>query len=920
MAFDNNPLIHGDLLHTVDKNLRSLYRKYESISKKLIKTKWSKTFNGICIKENIMPTYTKIRHHDPALNDATSTRKYQISLIQREIKEKDKIISKLNQDLMEIKNNIRNYNSLESTKRAIETSLELLLQNSDTAQKLLVVKKLNRLYNGQITLKNETNSFINLSDHQLTQDEKDFLNLGLNYHLQPKYDKLHKQTEMEVLYNTLLDLEREHKISMNPRIAEQLTAESTKHRNPHYKSSVTPKLRNAAKGLKNNENIVVRKADKCSSYVILNKEEYLYKLNEILSDTRKFKCITKNPIENLKKKANDLISRLNAAVDDIHVKKIVGDYRLGYIYGNVKIHKPDNPLRPIISQIPTPTYQLAKQLNSIITPYVPNQFTIKSTDQFIDLVHSSKCNGIIASLDVESLFTNVPIDETIEIILNHVYNHSTIPPPKIPSILLKEFLTLCTKEAPFSAPDGKMYVQVEGVAMGSPLGPTFANFYMGNLESKVFKDKEKKPSIYVRYVDDCFVQVESEKALIDIKKSFEKHSVLKFTYELDTNKKLPFLDVLVESTNDNFKSTVYHKPSNPGYCLNADSECVERYKDSVIKSYLRRAYRVSQNWQDFHNEMKYVKQILVNNNYSNLKIDCMTKKFLEKTLAQHEMPTQVKQQKINIFYNSQMHHNHKIDEKVLKEIITSNVKSNDTNERINVIFYYKNLKTFNLVMKNNLMTKPSPLCRTNVIYEFVCPLPHCKAEKYIGMTQTTVSRRLSYHAQSGSIFKHFDNKHNCKPTRDTLINNTNIIASAENRYKLSIKEALLIREKNPAINKQYDNFVNILKLNTHKTSFSLNNRTPIVLSEHQLITQSLDNSNFENNDTIITDVENTPEIPNFGNILWNFGIIYEDLREVPLDEYHWNEFSSCIEPDIDESSESYTISQRIKSLSRKARH
>ena len=68
------------------------------------------------------------------------------------------------------------------------------------------------------------------------------------------------------------------------------------------------------------------------------------------------------------------------------------------------------------SLCPTPTYKLAKALNKIITPFIPNQYSLQSTNDFIDLIHSSNSQGIIASLDVESLFTNVPIDQTIEII------------------------------------------------------------------------------------------------------------------------------------------------------------------------------------------------------------------------------------------------------------------------------------------------------------------------------------------------------------------------------------------------------------------------------------------------------------------------------------------------------------------------
>ena len=304
----------------------------------------------------------------------------------------------------------------------------------------------------------------------------------------------------------------------------------------------------------------------------------------------------------------------------------------------------------------------------------------------------------------------------------------------------------------------------------------------------------------------------------------------------------------------------------------------------------------------------------MNNNYSNSKIDTMTKIFLEKQLLLQETLTQDRKQTIKLFYCNQMHRNHKIDEKVLKEIIASNVKSVDNNERVSLIFYYKNLKTFNLVMRNNTSTNPSPLCQTNVIYEFVCPLPHCKAEKYIGMTQTTVSRRLSYHAQSGSIFKHFTNTHSCKPTRDLLVNNVNIIASAETRYKLSIKEALLIREKSPTINKQYDNFVNILKLNTHRIISTSYNITPIARSENQNI------DNFSSsNETFITDDESSPEMPNLGTVLQKFGTIYEDLKEVPLDQYIWNKFDTCLEINIDDPLENCTISQRIKSLHRKTR-
>ena len=103
------------------------------------------------------------------------------------------------------------------------------------------------------------------------------------------------------------------------------------------------------------------------------------------------------------------------------------DYSPGYFYGNVKTHKPGNPIRPIISQTPTPSYQLAKRLNELIAPFIPKKFSLKSSDEFLDVLKVNGRRGLLASLDAESLFTNVPIDETVEIILRYVYENPTMP-------------------------------------------------------------------------------------------------------------------------------------------------------------------------------------------------------------------------------------------------------------------------------------------------------------------------------------------------------------------------------------------------------------------------------------------------------------------------------------------------------------
>ena len=83
--------------------------------------------------------------------------------------------------------------------------------------------------------------------------------------------------------------------------------------------------------MKSNSDIVIKKADKSSIYVILDREGDIAKLNSILSDKTKFKKIKKDPTSTLKQRANQLIEALNAAVGDIKIDKIIGDYQPGYM-------------------------------------------------------------------------------------------------------------------------------------------------------------------------------------------------------------------------------------------------------------------------------------------------------------------------------------------------------------------------------------------------------------------------------------------------------------------------------------------------------------------------------------------------------------------------------------------------------------
>lgn len=169
--------------------------------------------------------------------------------------------------------------------------------------------------------------------------------------------------------------------------------------------------------------------------------------------------------------------------------KLIGEYSPCCTFGTLKTYKPGNPLHPFISQIPMATYTVTKRLKSIFMPYIPSDYEITLAKDFLEILRDTpkEDNDVIALLDVESLFTNVPVDKTIDFILKRVYRCEDSPTLAIPEEKLGTLPKLCKKVAPFICLKGKIYRQIDGVAMGSPLSVLFANFNMGTIKAKVLK-------------------------------------------------------------------------------------------------------------------------------------------------------------------------------------------------------------------------------------------------------------------------------------------------------------------------------------------------------------------------------------------------------------------------------------------------
>ncbi|XP_047475990.1 uncharacterized protein LOC125029855 [Penaeus chinensis] len=146
--------------------------------------------------------------------------------------------------------------------------------------------------------------------------------------------------------------------------------------------------------LENDKTILITKPDKGRGVVILNKCDYKQKIMNILSDHTKFKRITTEVSTHLlylEDKLKRLLRTIKASINEnIYNFLMTSGSRPGLLYGLPKVHKPNIPLRPIISSIGTFNYNTAKFLVPIISPLTTNQYTVENSTTFVNEIISLK--------------------------------------------------------------------------------------------------------------------------------------------------------------------------------------------------------------------------------------------------------------------------------------------------------------------------------------------------------------------------------------------------------------------------------------------------------------------------------------------------------------------------------------------------
>ena len=620
-----------------------LTRSIERKRTKLKKIKCDLTFLATCKRNKLIPTVAKPKI-SIAINPATRW-KLASTIIDAELKNQQRkqgrLMKELSQETTELKNSIGHISFC-----TLNMKINKTIQGKIKAWKRTHEGKLKKLFDNKSgstsTTRKPRKTVHNFSSYELTAEEEHILSYGLDHHIEAKLNTNKIKTDFEAMYHHLekqfTDLSSHEKDSLKSKVRRTCENYINVPSKSQYQKTITK--------LAKKNDIVILRQDKGRGVVLMNKDKYIEKCLTQLH-TENFVKLDNDPTKRTENKVQEILRQIKDDIGEETYKKIYpSGSNPGKFYGTAKVHKLSSevemninnvdrlPLRPIVSNINTATYKTSKYLATLLAPLGNSQNTVSSTDEFVSKLREiTPPDGYeMISFDVVSLFTNVPLEKTIDIIMKKVYQEKRIK-TKIKPEKLRTLLYLCTKEGHFTF-NGEIYVQVDGVMMGSPLGSLIANIFMCELENDIIPTMSEKLNSWSRYVDDTFAFAKPSE-VEDIHRKLNGYDPqIQFTYETETDNRIPFLDVMIERKNDHLETSVYRKKTNTNIYMNWNSHSPRSWKIGTLRNLTRRAIMIASE-NNLQKELDHIQKVFCEiNDYP----ERLTKKIITEEVNRQPTP------------------------------------------------------------------------------------------------------------------------------------------------------------------------------------------------------------------------------------------------------------------------------------------
>ena len=616
----NNHNLFYEINRIYGRTALRLIRRHERCSSKLARYTNHLTFLTRCIKNRVVPKDLRVRPPVPTKGARRIAELASMRFLRERIRLTQKAKGDVKKEAESTAESITSALSANDANRILEqikTNTQRVFNTTKDRQKQkfekLMQEKQAAVSPVDTPYVDKTNWVINLSSRSLSDAEIALLKKGLNFAVTPANIPA---TEIIAKVETAvrqLDAEQADTV----RRAVNGILQQAEPPEPN----ITKEMRDALKSLKEDESIMVLPADKGRASVVMDTATYQAKISTLI-ENGPYQLLNKDPTDRLTRKLSEKLLTLkrNGHLSEAVYNKIRPRHKQPpRIYGLPKIHKADVPLRPIVSCVNTFAYDLSAYLANILSPLTgKSEFTVTNSAHFVSTISSEtiRDNEIMVSFDVESLFTNVPIDAAVQAALQRLENdpsladRTTLTPAQI-----ADLLTFVLRSTYFQY-NGSIYEQKDGAAMGSPVSAVIANLYMESFEEQAITTSSYKPTIWKRYVDDTLTILDRGNVDDFLQHLNNQQPSIRFTMETENNNKLAFLDTAVSREPDGRLTTsVYRKPTHTDQYLAYDSHHPQSVKRGIVKCLYERAKSLVTKPSVISEEKKHLSSVLVSNGY-----------------------------------------------------------------------------------------------------------------------------------------------------------------------------------------------------------------------------------------------------------------------------------------------------------------
>jgi hypothetical protein len=381
--------------------------------------------------------------------------------------------------------------------------------------------------------------------------------------------------------------------------------------------NLTQNERDTLNKLSKTRNLVFKPADKGGALVVMDREEYKNAMLEMLNEDQ-YKEVKEdlNPKFQLEVKKSVEEIRKGGHIDEKEAEYLCNEEpKTPTMYGQPKIHKPFEKfpkLRPIVSGCGSICERISNLVDFYLKPLMKlNVSFVKDTTHFLKQISKFKCEAgaILVSADVSNLYTVINHEEGAQACKEALNKRKLQEKRKMPTNLLHKLILLILRSNCFAF-GSKIFHQLTGTAMGTPMAPSYANIFMGKVETEMLAKFKKKtglgPSLWLRFLDDVFfIWPHGPDKLTEFTNFMQNYSKdtgmktnLKFTFEVGQT--VPFLDTQVSiGESGKLETKLYSKDTDAHLYLRRDSCHPKSCTKGLVKGELLRARRICSKESDF---------------------------------------------------------------------------------------------------------------------------------------------------------------------------------------------------------------------------------------------------------------------------------------------------------------------------------